>query len=513
MSNTVKISPTLKYVAKKTQRIFTKSIQISLVSMTCFSCSYPFIANKPREILNNSPAETWIPPKREIKKNQKVPLDFKEYDLNLLEGYVGLGEIIDFSLRNNPSTEYYWYDALEKSALLGVSRADFYPKIDVSGAFSRTRQPYFFSADQLAALYLSTWSATADISYTILDFGTRFANTEAALQTLLAASWAYNQNLQTIIQELSSDYYDYLYQIASEDAFEQDVADAAVSLEAAEKKLQTGVADVSDVLQAKTQLLKYQVDLVNQKLNVKTAFIKLVTDMGLPATTELSVASFPEKLPDGRYLEGVDKFIDMAKTYRPELASSRADVLAKKSLVEKAQRAQWPVVTGDFNVQGNDYSNRYPDTYQYAATVTVQYPVFAGFWYRNRIREAKAIYKKALASLKSTEETILQQVTTTYNDYYYALERIKYTQAYLDAAQLDFEVNLASYKTGTVDILDVLTAQTALANARSRQVEAVKQLFVSLTNLAFASGSLINPLNTNHENQPYNFEMKDLQDE
>ena len=87
----------------------------------------------------------------------------------------------------------------------------------------------------------------------------------------------------------------------------------------------------------------------------------------------------------------------------------------------------------------------------------------------------------------------MQDVATAYNDYSYAQEMIGLTKSLLDAASEEFQVTLANYKQGTHDILDVLNAQTQLSNARAQYIGAIKNIFVSLTDLAYSTGALLKP--------------------
>ncbi len=246
-------------------------------------------------------------------------------------------------------------------------------------------------------------------------------------------------------------------------------------------------------------------ELVTQKQAVITSFVQLVSDVGLPANMTFTLDGFPEVLPGREYLISVDKFIEIAQQYRPDLSSKKANILAKKASVLKALRDQWPVFTGTFNISDTDYVKGFNDVWQASGVIKVNFPLFAGWYYRNKIREAKSELKQAEASLKESEDTTLKEVVTYYNQYKYALERIAYTEAFLEAAIKEFEVTLSNYKTGTGDILKVLSAQSSLAKARSQQVESVKNLFTSLTNLAFSTGSLTR-VNT-VSNQPCQFEL------
>ena len=56
------------------------------------------------------------------------------------------------------------------------------------------------------------------------------------------------------------------------------------------------------------------------------------------------------------------------------------------------------------------------------------------------------------------------------------------------AAEKQYEVALGKYKAGTTTILDVVSAQSSLADARAERAKATQNWFTSLANLAYATG-------------------------
>ena len=89
-----------------------------------------------------------------------------------------------------------------------------------------------------------------------------------------------------------------------------------------------------------------------------------------------------------------------------------------------------------------------------------------------------------------TESTQLQNLTTAHMGVKTAASNLTDSDEYLKAAELEFNIALTSYKVGTMTILDVLQAQSSLADARSKKASAQKDWFLSLADIAYATGSL-----------------------
>lgn len=436
--------------------------------------------------------QKWNPPKKAQKMASRINAP-ETIDPAIFEGSISLAQSIDFALQNNPNTSISWAQLQGAIANLGLARRDYFPTIDISGNVTRTRDGFTFPPDILIIQWLTSWGPRLDVSYTLWDFGARFAKSESALQALFAMAWSYNQEIQNIVQNITNDYYDNLYQKATLANDKQDVEDALVVLEAAEKKLKTGVANVTDYVQAKSNYLQFQVNFVDQKDATAASFINLATDMGMPGNVEFSTQYFPSELPGRGYIASLSDLIDLSLENRPDLIRSKADVASKKAALTQARLEPLPKITGDLNLNYNDYNNFYKKHLNLAGEFKVNFPFFSGFYYRNKIREAKANFKQAQAMLKKQQDLILQQVTTYFTNYNNAIERVECSEAFLDAALEEFDVTLSNYKAGTGDIINVMQAQTSLSDARTKYTRSVKDLFVSLTNLAYATGSLIAP--------------------
>jgi outer membrane protein TolC len=126
-------------------------------------------------------------------------------------------------------------------------------------------------------------------------------------------------------------------------------------------------------------------------------------------------------------------------------------------------------------------------------------PLFSGFYYRNAIKMAESVKKEAEEQLKETELNVIKQITTYHYSVKIAFETLQFATAYLAAAQEEYDVSLSKYKQGTNTIVDVVNAQSSLADARARQINAYQQWYTSLANLAYSTGMLsptsLNPFN------------------
>ncbi len=478
-----------KEVARK--RILLIALFLSLLVFTA-SCSYPlaFLFNK--EAMPKALGEKWTPKKRSVRSARRIQY-VEPVDPNIVKGPLALAQVVDFSLRNNPQTAVSWANMLGAIADLGLARQDIFPKGSVNSSVQMLRNSSPFDLESKVGRWFTAKDVSGTVSYTIWDFGARVAKSESAAQALYAMSYAYNQELQTVIQTVTNDYYSYLYNKAALIDRGRDVEDAALILEAAEKKLQLGIANITDLVQAKTTYLNAQVDFVTQKDSTENALVSLAKNMGMAGNIYFQTQDFPSELPGREFLAHKDDFVALALEQRPELIQYKADILSKKASLTYSILEPLPKISGDLNLKYERYTGFKP-AYNIVGMFKVELDFFDGFYYRNKTREAKADLKQARANFKVHQDKILGEVVTYYNNYKNAVEKIEYTQEYLEAAFDEFDVTLGNYKAGTGDIINVMQALTSLSNARTKFTLSVEDLFSSLTNLAYATGSLTIPV-------------------
>src|SRR6185369_6507376 len=126
----------------------------------------------------------------------------------------------------------------------------------------------------------------------------------------------------------------------------------------------------------------------------------------------------------------------------------------------------------------------------YSAIVAMRFPVFTGFRNRYDVRQAQIEADLAKEDVRSLEQQVGLQVWTSYYALQTAAQRLTTAKDLLTSATQSADVARDRYKAGVGNILDVLTAQSALAGARAQEVQARADWFLAVAQLAHDSGTL-----------------------
>ena len=246
------------------------------------------------------------------------------------------------------------------------------------------------------------------------------------------------------------------------------------------------------MLQAKTNFLQKKVDVTSQTAVTQNSFVDLLSVLGIPSTISFQLGSFPDQSLVQAPLDSLEELITLAKAKRPDLLASKAEILAMEAHVQEKKTELYPQI----NLQGQGgqqwFSNKTTDAGNYMVQLNLTLPIFTGFYYINQIRAAESELETGIASYREMELTVLKQVKQSHNNYVMAKQEIVDTRSYLDAAQIEFNAMLERYKIGIVDILDLLSSQAFLSDARAKYALSQKNYFMAMIDIAFSTGMLAN---------------------
>ena len=399
-----------------------------------------------------------------------------------------LTDVVDLALGNSPATRLSWAQARAAAAAYGSVNGRFFPTItgDVTGGPSRaiSANPAFLPSNRRTVI------PSVSLQYLLLDFGARSGTSRAAREALFAADFTHNATVQNVLLRTQQAYFEYQASRGVLQAARANVSTAQQNLAAAERRREVGVATIADVLQARTA--QAQAELVAQGADgtLQGARAALALAMGLDANRSFDVAADSSALPLQQLSESVDSLIARAERDRPDLAAARAQVRQSEAQIAVARSALFPTLTLG-SAAGRNFSN-VPNLEgrTYALTLGLQVPIFSG---NTRQYDVVVARENAAAAVARAEQVRLEaaaQVYTSYHTLRTAAQRVTTSVTLLSTATQSEEVARGRYAEGVGNILDVLLAQNALADARAQAVTARWSWFAALAQLARDAGAL-----------------------
>lgn len=392
---------------------------------------------------------------------------------------LSVADAVDLALCVNPQTREVWANARYQAAQVGIARSALLPTLSAN-----------LSANQYSgSAFKREQSANLALSWLVFDFGGRDATLESARQLFAAASASRDSTVQSVFQSTVQAYYQVHANEAALAAVRKSEQSYQESYKAAEARHQVGAATPADKLQAQTAYSQASLVRIQAEGALRAAQGGLAAIMGQDAHRPLSLAAAPTVTPGAEFEQDVEALIATARELRPDLFAAEAQVRAAEADVAAASAAGMPTLSlglaaGKSRIDGSAWDNN-----SYLG-LAVTIPIFTGFSTTYKIKAAEAQREAKAASRDSLRLQVALDVWNAYQSLVTANQSLRSSADLLASAEQSEQVAVGRYKGGVGSILDLLSAQSALAAARLQRVRALFNWNVSRTALAFAVGNL-----------------------
>lgn len=399
-----------------------------------------------------------------------------------------LADVVQISLCNNPQTRAVWASTRVRAAQLGASQASLLPSLSIQGSAGH-------GAGVAAGTHSvsNSQSASLSVSYLLYDFGGREAAISNARELLTAANASGDATLQSVFLSAVQAYFSLISAKAAVQANLASEKSAAEGLEAAETRYKVGAATPADRLQAKTALSQAKLTRIQAEGAMQSALGTLSNVMGFDPTTILTFAAPPTARPEIQLEDDVGKLIEAAQAQRPDLVAAEAQVRAAESSIELTRASGRPSLT----LNGSSSQGRsavagagYASTRNHTVSLNLNFPLFTGFSTSYQLRAAEAQLENSLASRDQLARQVSLQVWQAYQNLRTQGQALRTADDLLASATESEALSLGRYRAGIVSIIDLLTAQSALAGARQQHVAALYNWHAARFSLAQAIGAL-----------------------
>ncbi|HEY0971131.1 MAG TPA: TolC family protein [Gemmatimonadales bacterium] len=392
---------------------------------------------------------------------------------------IPLDEAVRLAHQNAPALVQARGQLRSSAAQVRRNQATFIPNVNFGTSTSNQKGATYFQG-QLVPLTGNPWSFSNTVSANLqlFDGGQRFADIAAARANVDAAeAGEVNQRFNVALQ-VKQQYYAVLAQREAEAAALQQLEQAQQQLAAAAARLAAGSATKSDSLRTAIQVSNAQLAALQARTNIANANASLTRLVGTPY---LVTAGAPEDEP----VEAAP--LDSATLARladdsPAVRQAQASLTAARASVRSAKTAYWPTVTTSYSYSSNQSSSGFeagnlwlltgenPNRKQFS--VNLSYPIFNQLQRETAVITADVQARNAEAALRDAQLAAQQSLAQALGTLGLAQERIRIQQQTVVSAEEDLRVQTERYELGAATLLDVLTSQTTLNQARLALIQA-----------------------------------------
>jgi outer membrane protein TolC len=408
---------------------------------------------------------------------------------------LSLIKAVDIALCLNPSTRSAWASAHLQAAALGSAESAWLPTITGTDQGTRLLGTHVDALGDQESEPQDTNDAALALSWTVYDFGSRTSKIRSARYLLSATAYSANSAVQQTVFNVAQAYYAEVEAAAAVDAAKSAEQTAAQSVEIVRALHVGGIATLGDVLQAETAYDQAVLLTLQYVQSWKAAMATLNQQIGVPADDHFKLSLDPVPTEAPALSARMEDLMKEAERQRPDLAAARAQVssaieditvaraVGRPSIALSASRDS--VITKGIYPEPNNIVQNYG---QVGVTITV--PIFTGFSVGYGVRQSQATLEEREVS---AEQVRLQVTVDVWKGYYGLDEAVRGLAAsakLLKTSQTNLEVALGEFKAGVGTILNVLTAQTAEAQALQARISAELAWQVGRAQLVLALGRL-----------------------
>jgi outer membrane protein len=335
------------------------------------------------------------------------------------------------------------------------------------------------------------------INWTLLDFGRRESASDGARDRLIAANFAFNRSIQDVVFQTESAFYALDAAEGAVIAARQNLELAETDFDAVQQRVNLGLATEPELLLAKERVAQSRFDLANAQVIVHEAQAQMAVAVGVAADPPIRIAGLESQALPEELNRSVEAFIAEARRQRPDLAARVASMRASEEDIRQARAQFFPVIglSASYGEELWNFTFQLPRTIQtgqpqYSALLTLRWDIFTGFGRLNDVRRAEDNRDTARAELRFAEIDTIAQMWRAYFELDSSRSKYIFAQSLVGSSEESYNANLETYRQGLSTIVELLTAERDLANARYTLIQSKAQLLTAYAAVAYAAGEL-----------------------
>ncbi|MCC3154108.1 TolC family protein [Hymenobacter sp. BT770] len=395
-------------------------------------------------------------------------------------------------LEANPGVTSLTELANAASGRLAQTRTGFLPQITGTATYTRidpvVKLPFGGETLQLAPN--NNYDAHITAQYLLLDFGKSAATVKVAESQVQTAQDNVNVARRDLAFNAAQVYYNILFMRESIKVQDAQIASLQAHRNEMEKRVQGGVSTRFDVTTTDVRITQAQntkIDLQNQLRNQQVQLARLLhkpTQADIPVKGRLAFQ--PQSV-------NVDAELTKAYENRPEIKLARdAENTAtlQQRLVERSNMPSLGIgaQVGAKNGYLPELNQIKPNT---VGVVQLSVPIYDGNKNKNQRVEALANARSAVARTQDTQEQIRADVRQAANNMEFSQARYDNAERQIAQATDALTRARARYRYDVGTNLDVLDAETQLAQARLARAQAIYNYTLGQFQLKRATGEQI----------------------
>lgn len=339
-------------------------------------------------------------------------------------------------------------------------------------------------------------NASLKLTQTVFDMS-KWRQLNVQEKTAGISDVTYQTSQQQLILDTATAYFNVLKAIDALSYIEANKEAVYRQLDQTTQRFNVGLVAITDVQNARANYDSVLAQEVAGRNDLENAVEKLrqVSGVYYNQLASLNIDRFKTVTPDQ-----VEAILKEAEDRNLSLLSARLAQDVSRENIRLAETGHMPTVSLDAATSVTNTHNhgsalppstdRNSYNGQNTIGLTLSLPLYSGGAVSSQVEQAQYGFQGSSEQLESVYRNVIQLVRSSYNNVSSSISSINAYKQVVVSAQSSLDAMEAGYQVGTRTIVDVLTATTALYQAKQNLSNARYDYMINQLNIEFARGTL-----------------------
>jgi outer membrane protein len=419
-------------------------------------------------------------------------------DTNATPHSLTLPDCLRLALKQNPSILKAQQEIKRTRGLIVEARSAALPQVTLNGEYTQIDKNFIesFPSIPIHSNQQQPWAANIRVTQLLFAGDKVGAAIRGAKLLDQIAVLGFDRTVADTLLEVRSVFYRVLLNQAQVNVATQSLILLEQQLTDARHRFNAGTVPQFDVLRAEVEVANARPPLIRAQNDLRLSRETLVRLLALDSPTaaprtEFTPIQFTGQLTYTASNWNLTNSLQQALAHRPELKQAEKQVNVADETIKVDKSGYWPELNlfGGYGIRNRNFNDSIDaNIHGWNVGASATWSIFDGFLTKGKVQQARAVKSQAELDLADTHRNIELEVRRAYSDYLQALQLLQAQEKTVEQAQESQRLAEARFRAGTGTQLDVLSAQTALTQARSNEVQALYDYNVALATLERATG-------------------------
>lgn len=408
---------------------------------------------------------------------------------------------IELALKQNPAVLTAREELRRTRGIIIETRAQAIPQLAALGEYRKIDEDFvdlFPGTPGAFDNQTEPWRATVELSQLVWSGGRVQAAIRAARLSDKIAMLEYHRIVAQTILDVRRAFYLILLNQELVTVREQSLRLLTQQLADTRHRFEVGAVPQFNVLRAEVELANAKPPLIRARNDLRLSKEALARLLAIDTLAQQPLDS-PSFTPAGKLDYEprewtLEQALRDALAQRPEMEQAEARVRLQQENVRAARAGYHPEIAVfiDYGIRNSTFSSKVDDTiHGWSVGARARWNLFDGLATQGRVQQAQAQLHSAEIQAADTRRAIELEVRQAYSDFLQAVELLEAQKKTVEQAEESLRLAEARFRAGTGTQLDVLSAQTALTEARSNEARALYDYNVAVATMERVTGASV----------------------